>query len=479
MKILKAVLVCVLLLAIVPGLVLIKGATLPEYYGESYYAELSELYSRLKNTAGPRLIVVGGSSVAFGFEGETAERLLREHGFSFTACPFGLYAAIGTAPMLELAAAQVHEGDIIILAPEPTPETLSEFFGATAYWKCAESDRSLTEPLDGAMKKALAGNYIQYLNDRLEIERTGVLPQASGVYAKSSFNSRCDLSYDRAGNAMALGFDSSAPIDLGSVRPTEGFVSLVRRLKEAAEKAGATVLLSFAPMNESAVVSSEEDAYEYYMALSRDLGLTCITDIRSCIMDPGWFYDNNFHLNSAGAVRNTYRLCVDLMTYLGTYEPIEARLPDMPESIARPVGTAGDEVFTFEAVTARGRTVGYRVSGIREEGKALTSLTVPGSHEGLPVAGYVPGAFQGAGAEELILPESIEELPQGGLAGMTGLRRLVLTGKNGVPAVNPGSFEGTEGLRVFVPKAVYVQFRDGAGCAGNGWESYLNMITAY
>ena len=133
------VIILVLLLSLLPAMLLITGAVLPEYYQDSYYAVLPDMYQRLKETQGPKIVVVGGSNVAFGLDSALMEEILAEKGYPYSVCSFGLYAAVGTSAMLDLSEDTVNEGDIVILAFEPASETMSTYFGATAFWKCAEN----------------------------------------------------------------------------------------------------------------------------------------------------------------------------------------------------------------------------------------------------------------------------------------------------------------------------------------------------
>ena len=92
----KRICVILLLVLLLPGLLLGAGAALPEYYGESYYAELPAMVEKLKTTQGPKIVLVGGSNVAFGVDSALMEDLLSQAGESYTVCNFGLYAAVGT-----------------------------------------------------------------------------------------------------------------------------------------------------------------------------------------------------------------------------------------------------------------------------------------------------------------------------------------------------------------------------------------------
>lgn len=189
----KKTITLLLLILIVPVSLLAAGAAMPEYYGESYYAQMPELYYRLKNAEGRKLVLLGGSNIAFGVDTAQLEKTLRDFGYDYTVCPFGLYAAVGTSAMIELAEGCLGEGDLAVLAIEPTAGTFSTYFGATAFWKCAESCPELLPELSASKRAALAGSYIGYLQERVNIARSGILPQADGVYAKSSFDNRGNM----------------------------------------------------------------------------------------------------------------------------------------------------------------------------------------------------------------------------------------------------------------------------------------------
>lgn len=209
-------LIALLLLLVVPVSLLTAGMMLPEFYGNTYYAVLSRMHSRLETAENPKIIVLGGSNVAFGLDGALLEELLAQQGYDYTVCPFGLYAAVGTSAMLDLSEDDLGAGDLVVLAVEPTSETMSAYFGAEAFWKCAESDPGLLLEVSREKQSALIGNYVPYLQQRCDILTSGDDLAAQGVYAAASFNDRCGMVYDRAGNTMAVGWDTAVPVDFGA-----------------------------------------------------------------------------------------------------------------------------------------------------------------------------------------------------------------------------------------------------------------------
>lgn len=474
----KTILFILTLILLLPAIVLGYGASLPEYYGDTYYAELPALYHKLKNTQGKKIVIVGGSNVAFGVDSTQLEATLQECGFDYTVCNFGLYAAVGTSAMLELSRNFIGEGDVVVLAIEPTSETFSTYFGATAMLKCTETETEMLLHLSGSQQSNLVGNYLAYLQDRAEIQRTGILPQADGVYAKASFDENGDLRYDRAGNAMLLGYDPANPIDLDAVSFEPAFVEQVNNYISHAESKGAAVFMSLSPMNRGAVTDASEDAlYRFFTALQTAFHCPIISDPNDYILDSGWFYDSNFHMNTPGMAIRTHQLACDLLNQLGYYRLIPFEIPKMPASIAQ---TETNEANSGDFLYAPFGEDGLLVSGLSESGKEKQSLLLPASHNGKPVVGMTDTAFSGNHQiTELILPATVTSIPDGAFAGCVNLQKLTLLHTQTPPQVGEGLFVGAPQLTVYVPSSAYHLYRDGAGCAANVWELHLGRITVY
>lgn len=468
-----------MMLLILPMSVLAAGLALPSFYGDTYYAVLNRMHDHLQQIPGPKVIVVGGSNVAFGLESELMEELLSGQGYSYTVCPFGLYAAVGTSAMLDLSRHTLREGDIVILAVEPTPETMSEYFGAEAFWKCAEDAPELIGFLGKEKQAALAGTYIPYLQTRYGILASGIPPAPQGVYAASSFNERCDLVYDRPGNLMAVGFDPSVRIHLDDLTISNAFSGQILSYCDYASKQGASVLLSFSPVNRSCITDLSEDAVESFFQTCND-AFPCpiISDPNRYILDSGWFYDSNFHLNSAGAKLRTALLTQDLLTWLGCYRELDYTLPEMPPSAVQMKHVEGDEdCFLF---TPDGQGTGYLISGLSPTGLEKTQLQVPSAHEGRPVLGLTADALAEAQQlEELRIPESVAHLPGGLFRNAKKLTRLVLEHLDAPCGIEPETFRDADQIRIFVPAAAFPLYRDGYGCETNPWTPYLGRMNTY
>lgn len=468
-----SVLLCILLL---PVGALVVGASLPEVYSESYYAQLAPMVRRLKEAEGKKLVLIGGSNIAFGID--VAQ--LEEEFPGYTVCPMGLYAAVGTSAMLQLSEPYLSEGDIVVLAIEPSDETFSTYFGANAFLKCAEGDSSLLLAADADQSAALVGSYVGYLQERFEIVRTGNLPRVEGVYARSSFDDNCNMTYPREGNTMSVGFDTTAMVDFGSITIEEAFMEQVNAYIATARKQGAEVYLSFSPVNQSALSDNWQEGLEqFYTLCGESFDCAVISNPERYVLESGWFYDNNFHLNTAGSQVRTHYLACDLLAQLGIYAEPAFEMPQMPEPVRSEEGRgeeeAGAEEFVLEDYAG-----GWQIVGLSEEGRSKTALTVPAYVEDKPVIAFTAEAFAGADRlEELTLPETVEAIPDGAFENTPNLKRLVLLHTSTVCALGEEPFRGADSLKVYVPKAAYGLYRDGAGCEENQWQPYLKRIESY
>ena len=470
-----SILLCLCLLLLFPGVLVLAECILPDFYADSYYAELPQMVNRLKKAEGKRLILLGSSSVAFGTDTALLRNVLSQNGFDYTVCPMGLYGAVGTDVMLDLTASQLRQGDLVVFTFEPTSESMSDYFGANAYWKCAESDPGLLLLADSSKRAALVGSYPGYLQERWAIWQSGQYPVPEGVYALASFDESCNMIYDRPGNTMLLGYDIGSPIDLAQAEISPEFEESVRRFCEIARKTGATVTWSFCPMNRSAIADDSPQALEdFFNRCAQSFGCTSISDPRDYVMDSGWFFDSNFHLNSAGAEVRTLQLAEDILSELGCYQPLSYEMPSMPEPDTHPQAeSAGDDAFLFTPFSDGT----WLISGLKEQGKIKRELTVPSSWDGLPVVGFTEDALaQAENLTQLRLPATIQAIPDGLFSSCTRLERLILEHTDAPCSITAHSLDGPERLRIFVPQAVYPMYRDGVGCEENLWQRYLNRI---
>lgn len=318
---------------IIPLFLFLITLCLPSQYENSYMGELKYKYSRLKNTAGKRIIIVGGSGMAFDIDSS----LIKENFPEYEIVNMGMYAGLGTAPVLDMAISYCHEGDIIIYAPEQNTQTLSMYLGSDFAWQA----------LDGAyymlpffMKSEnnislMAAAFPRFAIEKLKLFSTGSAPSPDSVYRKSAFNEYGDIADTLPQNTMIKGFDKNTSVSYDtSVIPADYASYLNECAKEAAQK-GSTLLFAYCPANKAAIVEAEESEFEniiddYDIFLRNTLDIEVIGNPYDSIMDKEWFYDTNFHLNSSGKILYTRQLIRNLKAYLSDSSVTAIDIPDKP-----------------------------------------------------------------------------------------------------------------------------------------------------
>ena len=101
------VLLSVLVLLLPIGVVAGMAFGLPAQYSNTFLGEMAVKFDRLTSVEEPKVVVVGGSSVAFGLDSAALEEAVGR-----PVVNYGLYATLGTKYMIDTSKAGIGEGDI-------------------------------------------------------------------------------------------------------------------------------------------------------------------------------------------------------------------------------------------------------------------------------------------------------------------------------------------------------------------------------
>ncbi|MBQ7321640.1 MAG: leucine-rich repeat protein [Clostridia bacterium] len=415
-------LIALLLAVLIPfGAVIGVAAFAKPVYGQTFLGELAPKYDRLNEFDEPKVIIVGGSSVAFGLD----SALLEQH-VGMPVVNFGLYATLGTKIMMDLSKANVNEGDIVVLAPEMDEQTLSLYFNAEAALQGMESNWNMLRYIPKEDRSDLVGGLYEYLTSKIKYLREGLLDPA-GVYNRDSFNDYGDIVYERPYNTMLLGYDPTKSIDLTADLFDEEFIDYINEYTAYCEEQGATVYFSFCPMNASAVSpdNTQDTLFEFYSFLYETLDCEVISNVNDYIIDEDYFYDSNFHLNDSGVVLRTSLLAHDINRTRGITQQISIEIPEAPERpISEDVAAETDALLASHFTYAEYGS-GYAVTGVTEEGKKLAALTLPASADGKAVLAIEKGAFAGCeNLTKITINQNIVQLMDGAFADCPNLAKI-------------------------------------------------------
>lgn len=406
---------------------LICGFCLPQQYGDTFLGELKDKCTRLEETEGKRIVLVGGSGVAFGYDSGLIEKILGD----YRAVNFGMYAGLGTRAMLDLSEELIRAGDIVILSPEQDAQTLSDYFNGEFMWQAADGEFGLLKGLKRDSLEQMLGTFPHFALQKLLYVLEGKRPLTDGIYCKSSFNEYGDVETDQCReNIMPLGYDANQPVKFTEDILQEEFVKYMNRYSEKLEKRGAAVWYRFCPVNALAV-EQPEAAEEYYAVLQKKLDFPIIGNPQNSVMDAEWFYDTNYHLNSSGKTVNTVQFLRDVKAMLGDSSSLEISLPQKPKADWES-GEKTKEIWTAD-----------RCAGNTD-------------------------------IEEVFIPESITFMEDYAFDGCTKLKRIVIEQKNPAAClVGQHLLEGTD-AKLCVPEDALSCYR-----LNYSWSVYADRIEAY
>lgn len=397
-RLLVTVSVFSVLAILVPFLFLMGvAALLPSQHSNWYNAALDDKVARLDSIEGEKLVFVGGSSVAFGLDSELLETYM-----DMPVVNFGLYADLGTKIMLDLSEDAIGEGDIVVLAPELDPQTLSMFFNGLSTWRAIDDEISLITRLKMENMSSMWGSLWGFAKSKLKYFVSGKPEDPSGVYNSKNLNAWGDIRYvDANGNSLrssnVMGgnyYQEHTPIDPSITVWDETFLDYVNDYIARIEAKGATVYYAYCPMNRLAVTDENGDCIilgdlptakiaAYEAALAASLDCEILGSFADYTYPLEYFYDSNFHLNSAGVAHHTRNLLRDLATKVKgsvpTVDDGRFEIPETPEHVVRddvdPRETYTDGDFLFR-LTLSGEVM---ISGVSEAGLAKKLLAVPSS----------------------------------------------------------------------------------------------------
>jgi hypothetical protein len=295
---------------LVAGFVVWRGNPRNENH---WYLSMRDKIERMEQSTKSRLLLVGGSNLAFGIDCE----LLEETGL--TPVNLGLNAGLGLDLYLRIVEDRVREGDIIVLSPEyelftvdPPPSMQREFIRV-----CPELAHYLDVPAD-------PGESWKYMLDQqaLAVARAWVRKafistftkqpeEGGGIYSRTSFNCHGDITTHR--NLPPLGKIEATLVAFDPVRVRE-MIERLNAFAEHCQSRGAEVYYSYPPMPKDRFAVAHPTVTLFQRMLSEELRVAQIDQPTDQLYENDQFFDTNYHLNGKAAADRTTGLLESLET---------------------------------------------------------------------------------------------------------------------------------------------------------------------
>ena len=291
----------------------------PDY--TNYMAAFIDKQNRLETTMPPRIVLIGGSNVAFGLDSE-----MISESTNLPVVNLGLHAGLGLKFMVNSYKPYLRAGDIIIIIPEyelfygpylnPDPGCLGALLGV--YPQARRYLDLSTMSLDDTVsmfvgiaqykKNVIQSSILKRISRR--VENTD---QSLFVYSRDNFNEFGDEVKHLTAKPGTQP-DTTSPI-IESLEISPKVISFLNQFADYAHSRKANVYLDY-PSRLEYNTSEEQSVGQLQQVLEEDLTFPIIGIAADHLFPLEYFFDTNYHLNSGGRRINTERLIDDILQRL-------------------------------------------------------------------------------------------------------------------------------------------------------------------
>ncbi len=279
------------------GLVLFACALLgPPAAPSEYMRATVAKHERLRSIASPKVVLVGGSNLAYGIDSERLEQALCK-----PVANMGLTAVLGFRFIVNEVADELGPGDVVIVALEHSnyrrPEKMDDALATVLDYRPA-SFTYIPWWQRPRMAASLGVLHLQSLRDELVASaRNGW--EVPG-YRKRVFNVQGDLVNQLQQPKERIADPDPAEFDTLFV--DDGFWPVADDLEQKARAKGATILFTWTSLAQRVYRPAECAAVD---AALRAHGLAVLGHPQDLVYPDSMFYDSWYHLHAEGRRQRT------------------------------------------------------------------------------------------------------------------------------------------------------------------------------
>lgn len=288
---------------------IITQQILPPQFSSAYQTTILDKYNALQRTGSPKLILIGGSSGAIGFDGEQMENEI-----SMPVVNMALHASFGMKFQTEIVKGNIGKGDIVILAYEYQSWENPDVFDAELVMTGLDGRLDLYRYLQPENYVELIKYFPKYMFSKLDsILIEPYQSNENWVYCRKAFDSDGNLNFEREECIMPVPLETDTYVTTYFSKDmiSEDSISYINNFVKYASEKEATVYISFPPFFEEAIRGG--DIGEYQEFLSDALDAEIVSSIEEYIFPREYMYDTPYHCNNLGTWVRTHSLAWDIM----------------------------------------------------------------------------------------------------------------------------------------------------------------------
>jgi hypothetical protein len=295
-----------------------------------YLSALQDKIARLEQCPGNRLLVAGGSNVAFGIHSQRIEEST-----GVETINLGLHAALGLEFSLECVRQHCRAGDVVVLTPEyellisdlqqGEEITINQML---AQWP--EAVRYTNKTRDTSWKRFLDHDALWQTHEWVAraYARVTHRTKEGRIYERASFNEYGDV-VAHYGCPTPGAIDTS-PLEEVDPKRLEQAIEILNQFSRQCGDRGVAVYLTFPPLPEEKYAASIDVIRHIARTLETELDIPVLHRPDECTFPLHDFFDSSYHLTRAAGEQRS-RAIGDAVQQLQSQQAHVAALPEAGE----------------------------------------------------------------------------------------------------------------------------------------------------
>lgn len=291
----------IIVMAIVVFEIIVLGILkFPEgVFHSSYQSLIADKYRILQNTDEPKIIIIGGSSSAFGLD----QKMLEE-ATGYKVSNLGLHAGFGPLFTSELAKDYINKNDIVLLGYEYGWHKDFDTLGQDIIMSGIDDNIDMYTHIPVNKWSEFVGYIFKYAEKKYSYQ------DMCGIYSREAFDSKTgQMTMERE---WIEGTETTVWVDVTDGVISESVVEYLRDYKEYVEDKGAELYFISVPLFNECVVCDYAEFDELKMQEEEQIGIPYISNPTTYFFDEELIYDGLYHCNTKGEKVRTRLLIEDL-----------------------------------------------------------------------------------------------------------------------------------------------------------------------
>lgn len=274
-----------------------------DVFHSSYQSVIQDKYRILKETNEPKIVLVGGSNLAFGLNQQMLEEATGKKVVSL-----GLHGGFGQLFPSELAKENINPGDIVLLAYEYTwlEDIGFDHLGTDLVMTGIDHNIDMYKHVPLRKWKSFVGYLFTFAKTK-----NSYVP-AEGIYSRAAFDEKTGQMVAPRPDPMSYDQAVFGTVDITQIQISPKSVDYLIEYKEYLEKKGASVYFVSVPIIEDGLVGDKENLRLVKQYEQEQIGVPYISDPVEYVFPASLMSDALYHCNSEGENVRTKMLIEDL-----------------------------------------------------------------------------------------------------------------------------------------------------------------------